>query len=352
MSTILRLPGLIDIHVHLRDPGETLKEDFYTGTCAALAGGVTTVFDMPNNLEPIFTYEKLLEKIRVIRKKAVCDWGLYFGTDGKNTSEFEKVKDLTIGLKVYLNSTTGKLSIKDDSLVEKIFKYWPKNKIIVVHAEGEKINLAIGLATKYRNRMHITHVSTKNDLEKIIAAKTKGLLITCDITPNYLFLTNDDAARLGGFGVVRPSLAIKEDQDYLWSHLKDIDCIATDHASHTISEKLAFNPPSGMPGLETMLSLLLTAVVQNKISIDEIIRLTNINPRKIFDISQDKNTYVEVDMKEKYIIENKNLFTKCGWSPFDGWEVYGKVKSVYIRGAKVFEEGKVLVEPGFGRNVI
>lgn len=352
MSKLLRLPGLIDIHVHLRDPGQTFKEDFYTGTCAALAGGVTTVFDMPNNLEPIFTYKKLLEKINIVKKKAVCDWGLYFGTDGKNIEEFEKVKNYVMGLKIYLNLTTGKYLVDDERQVEKVFEGWPKDKVIVVHAEGEKIDLAIDLCRKYKKKLHITHIATRSDLEKIMDAKLLKLNITCDVTPHHLFLTEKDLPYLDGFGEVKPSLKSQSDADFLRDNLKFIDCIATDHAPHTLKEKKSFDPLSGMPGLETMLPLLLTAVKQKRLVLADIVRLTNTNPQKIFGFKQEENTYVEVDTEEKYVIKNEDLKTKCGWSPFQGWKVTGKVKNVYNRGKKVFSEGKILAEPGFGKNIL
>ncbi len=348
MSNIIRLPGLIDIHVHLRDPGQTYKEDFYTGTCAALAGGVTTVFDMPNKLEPMFTYEKLMEKIKIAQQKAVCDFGLYFGTDGKNLEEFEKVKDLVVGLKVYLSLTTGKYVIENEELVEAVFKKWPKSKVLVVHAEGDRVDLAIKLASKYSSKLHITHVNTKEILEKIISAKKDKLDLTCDVTPHHLFLTNE-YLNSGGFGLVKPALATQKDQEFLWNNLKNIDCIATDHAPHTIVEKKSFNIPAGIPGLDTMLPLLLTAVKNGRLTIDEIVRLTNTNTQKIFKVNQSEDTYVEIDLDEKYKIENKKLKTKCGWSPFEGWKVIGKVKRVFIKGTKVFENGKILVKPGFGQ---
>lgn len=351
MSKRLKLPGLIDIHVHFRDPGQTHKEDFFTGTSVALSGGVTTVFDMPNNLEPIFTYEKLMEKVNIAKQKSVCDWGLYFGTDGKNSGEFEKVVDKVVGLKIYLSLTTGKYVVADEKLIEAVFQKWPKEKILVVHTEGDRIDLSIRLAEKYGNKLHITHVNTKEMLEKIISAKKDNLDITCDVTPHHLFLT-EEYIQTGGFGLVKPSLVTQEEQDYLWKNLNMVDCIATDHAPHTLEEKKSMNVPVGIPGLETMLPLLLTATYEKRLSIEEIIRLTNTNPQKIFGIKQDEYTYVEVDLDEKYKIENKNLKTKCGWSPFEGWEVYGKVKKVFLRGTKVFENGEILVRPGFGQNVI
>lgn len=352
MSNIIRLPGLIDIHVHLRDPGQTHKEDFYSGTSAALAGGITTVFDMPNNRQPIFVEKLLLEKNNIAKEKAVCDYGLYFGTNGRNTDEFEKVKDKAIGLKVYLNMTTGKLLIEDEGLVDKVFKSWPKNKVIVVHAENEKIDLAIDLCRRHKNKIHITHISNRVDLQKIIDAKLKGLPITCDVTPHHLFLTKQDIPYIDGFGDVRPQLQDQQDVDYLWENLDKVDCIATDHAPHTDDERKSFDPPTGVPGLETMLPLLITAFKSKRITLDDTVRLTNANPQKIFGIKQDKDTYVEIDTEEEYEIKNENLFTKCGWSPYHGRKVYGKVVSVYLRGNKVFGYGKTLVSAGFGKNII
>lgn len=346
---LLRLPGLIDIHVHLRDPGETHKEDFFTGTSAALAGGITTVFDMPNNREPIFSVEKLLEKKEIAAQKAVCDWGLYFGTDGKNTAEFEQAASQVIGLKLYLNATTGNLSIEDESLIEKIFQTWPAAKPIVVHTEGERIDLVIRLAQLNGRRLHITHVHEKQILEKIIEAKRSGVLLTCDVTPHHLFLTSDSAAALQGFAIVKPPIRSKEDCEFLWHHLDDIDCIATDHAPHTKEEKSSANPPSGVPGLETMLPLLLTAVSEKKMTIEDIIHKLHDNPMRIFGISDQQDTYVEVDPDEQFIITESQIKTKCGWSPFASRKVKGRVKRVILRGTKVFENGNILTSPGSGK---
>jgi carbamoyl-phosphate synthase/aspartate carbamoyltransferase/dihydroorotase len=150
---------------------------------------------------------------------------------------------------------------------------------------------------------------------------------------------------------VQPPLATKQDIDFLWEHLDQIDFIASDHAPHTRKEKRSINPPAGIPGLETLLPLLLTEVNKRRISIEEIIRLTNTNPQKIFGLKQRQETYLEADLEERYIIEDRNLKTKCGWSPFAGREAVGKVKSVFIRGIKVFENGQILVSPGFGKNI-
>lgn len=347
----MRLPGLIDIHVHLRDPGQTHKEDFYTGTSAALAGGVTTIFDMPNKSFHVLTKEELDIKMNIAKRKAVCDYGFYFGTDGENIHEFDKVADKVVGLKVYLNITTGHVLITAEKL-EKVFLKWPKEKVIVVHTESDTIDLVLNFAARYRNRIHITHVNTKSLLEKIIAAKKDGLNITCDVTPHHLFLTKEDVVKLKGFGEVKPQLETKKDTEFLWEHISDIDCIASDHAPHTIEEKKSDNPPSGIPGLETMLPLLLTAVRDKRIRIEDIIRMTNTNPQKIFGFKQESSSYVEVDTDEKYVIEKDQFKTKCGWSPFEGWEVCGRIRSTFVRGKLAYKDGKILAKTGFGVNII
>ena len=352
MSSLLRLPGLIDIHVHLRDFEESQKEDFFTGTSAAAAGGITTVCDMPNNLRPVFTVARLEEKIAAARKKAVVDCAFYFGSNGQNTEEFVKAAPLVTGLKIYLNVSTGQFKIENEDLLENIFSAWPKEKIIMVHAEGDKVDQALGLAAKFGRKIHITHVSTKRDLEVILSAKKDKIAVTCDTTPNYLFLSDEDFQKMGPLALMKPNLATQSDQEFLWQNLYSIDCISTDHASHTIDEKKSAKPPFGVPGLETLLPLLLTALADGRLTVKEIIRLTNEGPRKIFAIHQDIETYTEAETGGEYKIENKMLLTKCGWSPYDGWTVKGKVVKTVIRGQTVFQNSKILVPPGFGRKVI
>lgn len=345
MSNLI-LPGLIDPHVHLRDPGQTKKEDFYTGTRAALAGGFTTILDMPNNKIPITTFKKLNEKIKIAKKKIVCDVGFYFGSLGDNFNEFKKVKNKVLGIKLYLNKTTGNFLI-DKTVLEKTFSTWKKP--ILVHAEDNMLDVIINLTKKIKNKVHICHISTTKDLKKIIKAKKQGLRITCGVTPHHLFLTEKDVKRLGGFGKMKPPLQSKQNQNFLWKNLRFIDVIESDHAPHTIEEKRGVKPAFGVPGLETTLPLLLTAVSEKKLKIKDIIRLCSTNPAKIFGIKVDKRTYVEVDLNSSFIIHNSSLFTKCGWSPFNGWKVKGKVVKVFIRGKKVFENGKILAKKGSGK---
>jgi len=372
---MLTLPGLIDPHVHLRDPGQTEKEDFYTGTSAALAGGYTCILDMPNNKIPITTLERLDEKIKIAREKIVCDVGFYFGSVGDNLNEFEKVKNKVIGIKLYLNETTGNLKMTDLNLLEKIFTALSSTKIIssqsmslhssilstkkseplksklpiLVHAEEKRVEDVINVVRKIRIQTHFCHISNSFDLKQIIKAKEDNLPISCGVTPHHLFLTEKDVETLGPFAKMKPPLATKKDQDFLWKNLSYIDVVESDHAPHTIEEKKGGEPPYGVPGLETTLPLLLTAMSENRLTIDDIIRLCHKNPAKIFNIQTDPQTKIEINTHDSYFIIPDSLFTKCGWSPFDGWKVKGKVKRVFIRGKKVFEDGKILAKPGFGQ---
>ncbi len=347
---MIRIPGLIDVHVHLRDPGQTEKEDFFTGSLAALAGGFTTILDMPNNKTPITTIEALKEKQRIASEKIVCDVGFYFGSLGENLEDFKVVQDKVMGLKIYLNQTTGNYII-DEKVFKKICEAWPKGKPILLHAEADVIEQMIEIAEQAEQRIHICHISSETEFQTIIKAKNKGYKVTCGVTPHHLFLTQDDEKKLGPFGMMKPSLKSKKDVDFIWKNLNYVDVIESDHAPHTIEEKNSDKPPFGVPGLETTLPLLLTTVSENKLSINRMIELCYENPKKIFKVKTDENTFVEIDEKEEYIIDNKKLFTKCGWSPFAGRKVKGRVKKVFIRGRKVFENDKLLVGPGFGKYV-
>lgn len=350
MSKLI-LPGLIDPHVHLRDLGQNNKEDFYTGTCSALAGGFTTTLDMPNNKIPITTLKKLDEKIKIAKGKTVCDVGFYFGSLGDNLSEFAKVQKKTFGLKLYLNQTTGNFIINRHSLTD-IFIAWKSNakeKPILVHAEDKMLDIVIKLTRKLGIKVHVCHISTAEDLKQIIKAKKNNLSITCGATPHHLFLTKNDVKRLGPFGKMKPILQSKSNQDFLWKNLKFIDVIESDHAPHTIDEKRGEVPPFGVPGLETTLPLLLTAYHDKRLTVADVVRLCHTNPAKIFNIKTDPKTKIEIDLNSSFLIHNSALLTKCKWSPFDGWRLKGKLERVWIRGKIVFENGKILTKPGSGK---
>ena len=345
MNNYLKLPGLIDIHVHLRDPGQTEKEDFATGTSAALAGGFTTVVDMPNNAEPITSPEKLAEKITIAQGKTISDIGFHYGSLGDNLDTFAEAAERSVGLKLYLNQTTGNYLL-DASRLKEIYAAWPAEKVVLLHVEEDLIDVAIESMQDLQRPVHVCHMPSKFILEKIIAAKQQGLPITCGVCPHHLFLTNDDRERLGVYGDMKPSLKTREDQEYLWQHLDDIDIFESDHAPHTHEEKQA--GAHGVPGLETTLPLLLTAMHQGKITLEQIIDKCHTRPAEIFGLPTSDDTFVEVDTSER-VLKNEELLTKCGWSPFAGQTVNGRVVRVTLRGTVVYEDGKVVAQPGSGQ---
>lgn len=347
--TLLKLPGLIDPHVHLREPGQTDKEDFYTGTASALAGGYTTVLDMPNNTIPITTKTLLENKEKIAKEKIVCDVGFHFGTVGDNFDEFANIPKNAFGLKIYLNETTGNFLVQEENL-EHIFDAW-QSRPILLHAEGSTLDRALVVGAKTRKRIHICHISNRHELEAVIRAKEQGVLVTCGVTTHHLFLTQDDERALGPFGKMKPPLQKREDVDFLWKNIAAIDCIESDHAPHTKQEKE--HPengkvPFGVPGLETQLPLLLTAVTEGKLTIDDVLRLCHDGPKTIFHVPQDPDTYTEIDLQASYDIRNTAMHTKCGWTPFAGKRVQGRVVRVFLRGKKVYEDGIVLATPGSG----
>lgn len=327
---MIRIPGLIDVHVHLRDPGQTHKEDFETGTEAALAGGYTYLLDMPNNKEPITTLKKLKNKIRISKKKSKCFVGFYAGTLGNRLEQLMKMEPYVYGLKIYLNKTTGNYLINTERL-EKIFNAWKSRKPVLFHAESDVIDKVIHIAKRKKMRIHICHVSSKNELDAIISAKKDGMKITCGVTPHHLFLTTVDVKNLGPFGLMKPEIS-SEFNEYAWKKLKYIDVIESDHAPHTIEEKRSSKPPFGVPNLDTTLPLLLKAVSDKKLTMKRLQELCYENPKKIFRIPVDKSTFVEIDEEKEYVIDNKNLKTKCRWSPYEGWKVKGKILKVYVKG--------------------
>ncbi|TSC88062.1 MAG: hypothetical protein G01um10147_293 [Microgenomates group bacterium Gr01-1014_7] len=341
MPKKITLPGLVDVHTHLREPGATQKEDFETGTKAAAAGGYTVILDMPNNPIPTVSPQALDQKIALATGRIYCDLGFHFGATKDSTKHFNLLKNKIFGLKVYMNHTTGDLLLEDGHILEEVFSRWPKGKIIMVHAEGETLIKAINFAGKFKSRLHVCHIATKQEIELIKKAKKQGLDISCEVSCHHLFLTEEDAKSLGPFGKVRPPLATEEDRKSLWDNLDSIDMIASDHAPHTKEEKNGPNPPNGVPGLETSLPLLLTAVSEGRLTIEKLIELTNENPRRIFNIPDQPDTFIEVEFTKPYILNPIPLFTKCHWTPFEGMEVRGRVKRVILRGQIVFEDGKI-----------
>uniref|UniRef100_A0A3B3T4R5 Multifunctional protein CAD n=1 Tax=Paramormyrops kingsleyae TaxID=1676925 RepID=A0A3B3T4R5_9TELE len=339
---LIRLPGLIDVHVHLRDPGATHKEDFSSGTAAALAGGITMVCAMPNTTPAVIDANSLATVQKLAKAGCRCDYALFLGASSDNATLLPTIASSSAGLKMYLNDTYSTLKMDNVSLWMEHFEKWPAHLPIVAHAEKQTVAAILMVAQLYQRPVHICHVAKKEEIFIIRAAKQRGIRVTCEVAPHHLFLCEDNVAAIGeGRAQVRPMLGTREDMEALWENLDIIDCFATDHAPHTVKEKDSENPPPGYPGLETMLPLLLTAVSKGRLTIDDIVKRLYENPRRIFSLPPQENTYVEVDLEQEWTIPNHMQFTKSKWTPFKGMSVKGKVRRVVLRGEVAYIDGQV-----------
>ncbi len=388
----LLLPGLIDVHCHLRDPGFTSKEDFLTGTTAALAGGVTTIFDMPNTLPATTTMQALAQKAAEASAKAVCDYGLVFGAAPGNGAEAMAAAPQVAAKKIFIGGTTSADALAPDAVAGH-FNY---PKPVMVHAEDaaviaecesryreslgssttaamhnnirppeaavKAVELAISLAEKARCQLHVCHASTASELELISAAKARGINVSCEVTPHHLFLDESACDLFGNFAKVNPPLRSKADCAALWQGIAagTVDIIASDHAPHLASEKHAdyWQAPSGVPGLETTLPLLLDAVSAGRLPIGKVVELCCLNPAKKFGLRHKGRVekgfdadFVLVDLDGTTVIDDSSLQTKCGWSPFDGRRLQGAIKAVFLRGRLVKEGELIVAKPGTGMNL-
>ena len=352
---MLKLPGLIDPHVHLREPGQTHKEDWDSGTAAALSGGVTMLLAMPNTKPPIFDAASLDLALAAAKAKARCDYAQYLGAGPDNTEWDARLPRQAAGLKMYLDSTFGELRLDDMTLWMQHFRSWPRDLPIVSHSESRSMAAVILMAAIHDRPVHIAHISRREEVLLIKAAKERGIKVTCEVCPHHLFLTRDDIPAISqghpGRGEVRPRLATQEDVAALWAELDVIDCFATDHAPHTLAEKDGENPPPGFPGVETLLPLLLTAVHDGRLTVAQLIEKSLTNPRRIFGLPEQPETWVEVDEDAAYEIHASEMKSRCGWTPFEGWQARGRVRRVVLRGKEAFKDGQVLAGPGSGRNV-
>jgi len=385
------LPGIIDVHVHFRTPGHEQKEDFTTGSAAAIAGGITTVLDMPNNVPPTINSKTLKAKRSLINGKTYVNYGLYIGFDGENFEEIERAKNIS-GIKVYTGSSTASGHVNYENL-KKLFEVTDKlivvhaedqstidenlgrtlvgvegveipasvhSKIRPVHAEVKAITYVCEMAKKYGKRVHIAHVSSEEGLKVIAQYREFG--VTCEVTPHHLTFNREDYEKFGNFLKVNPPIRDKEDVFALWKGIKsgEIDMIATDHAPHTVEEKsLSYEKaPSGVPGVETSLAVMLNAVNDKAMDISEVVKLMCENPAKIFGLKSKGKlekwydadiTVVDLDLEKK--VENKKLFTKCKWSLYDGMSFKGWPVMTFIGGELVYKDGKIVGEP-VGKEVL
>jgi len=349
---MLKIPGLIDVHVHLREPGAVHKEDWESGTTAALAGGFTAVLAMPNTVPPIFDEQSLAQVLDLASQKALCDYAQYLGAGPDNAGIAAHLAPRAAALKMYLDMTYGQLRLDEMSLWQPHFALYPCEYPIVVHAESRTMAAAILFSDLYRHPVHIAHVSLRDEILVIKKAKQAGIPVTCEVAPHHLFLSDQDIPALGaGRSEVRPRLGSIRDQQALWDNLDVIDIFATDHAPHRIEEKDSTAPPPGFPGLETALSLLMTAVRDGRLTMEDIIQRLCINPKRIFALPDQPETWVEIDPDVTWTVRAQDFFSRCGWTPFEGMQVTGKVNKVVLRGATVYQDGVVLASPGYGKDL-
>ena len=309
-GNIRRLPGLIDVHVHTRDPGETQKEDFETATKAALAGGITMICAMPNT-NPALTNSDTFDLVEgIASSKAIADYALFAGASASNSETVHGISGKCAALKMYLNNTHGPLLLQNTLVWREHIKNWQHpTRPICVHAEGQTLAAVLGIAAHYNRHIHVCHVSSEEEIELIKEAKTSGQAVTCEVAPHHLFLTQSKTGdRLRN---VKPPLQSNRDIEALWRNLDVIDCFATDHAPHLTAEKTESCCP-GFPGLQTALPLLLTAAKQGRLTIEDIELRYHTNPLRIFGLPEQPNTYIEVDLDEVYTIPEDGGFSKCG----------------------------------------
>ena len=355
----LIMPGVIDVHIHMREPGITYKEDFETGSKACAKGGITTFYDMPNTVPATTTLENLLNKKELAGKKSVVNFGIHFGgSKNNNIDEIRKVleKKEANTVKIFMNVTTGEMLIEDDEILKGIFE---NSELVLVHAENEMIDKAIALNQKYGKGLYVCHIPSAEELQKVIEAKKDNKLnnekhpIFAEVTPHHLFLNEEireSSERNKMLLRMKPELRKKSDNEFLWKAINEgcIDTIGTDHAPHLIEEKME-KVTFGMPGVETSLALILTAYNEGKIKLPVIQKLMCENPAEIMKIVRRgklKEGYyadvIVVDTEKEWIAGvDDTLESKCGWTPYENWKLKGKNIMTIVNGEIVYEKGKI-----------
>ena len=373
-SGLFILPGAVDSHVHFRDPEDTSKEDFSTGSSSALAGGVTTIMDMPNYRNPPTTsISAYQQKLTIASKKSRCDFQLRFGATERNQKE--AAESGAPQLKIFLTDTRSDLRCSKEAVIQH-FKTFPKQKPVCVHAEDrsrieehetkyhahekirDKISSQIACefvlreAGRLDRRVHLCHLTTGLEIEMVRRYPNA----TYEVNPAYLFLSTPDLKKLGPMGKINPPLRDKREQAALWRELGEDTIIASDHAPHLLSHKAEGAP--GYPGVGTMLPLMMQAVHEKKITLQQLVRMCSYNPSHAFKLTgkwpfgvNADADFILVDMKKKWKITAENRLSKCGWTPFEGKEVYGKIEATYLRGKLAYDGESVISKPGSGKEV-
>ena len=383
---LIVLPGCIDTQVHFREPGSTDAEDLNSGSKAAILGGITSVFEMPNTNPPTSNLIEFQKKIDLAKNRMFTNHAFYFGATPDNSNELSNLKNLVgcCGVKLFAGSSTGDLLVDKEKDIEKIFEH--TSKVVAVHSEDEEIlntnkklikdgdvhshpvwrseecaisstRRIVRIAERYKKKAHILHITTKQEIDFL--SQHKGN-ITFEITPQHLTIFAPDCYdKLGTFAQMNPPIRKKEHHDRLWNAVKNsiVDVLGSDHAPHSKEDKKKKYPasPSGMPGVQTILPIMLNHINNKKLNLEQLIKLMCENPCKIFGI-QNKGYIKEgfdadltiVDMNKQQIIKNEMMATKCGWTPFHDMTIKGFPIATIVNGKTVMSDGKVITE-GFGQ---
>lgn len=379
------LPGVIDTQVHFREPGLTHKEDLETGSRAAVQGGVTAVFEMPNT-DPVTTSAAALDdKVKRASGRMHCDFAFFVGGNHANVGELPDLERLpgAAGIKVFIGSSTGKLLVSDDAGLRAILKAIRRRASF--HAEDEtrleerkKLRVEndprshpvwrdeiaallatqrlVALAHETGKRVHVLHVSTAEEIEFLADHKD---VASVEVTPHHLTMAAPECyERLGTRAQMNPPVRDARHRDALWRGLAQgvVDILGSDHAPHTLEEKAKPYPssPSGMTGVQTLVPLMLDHVNAGRLTLERFVDLTSAGPARLFGIAGKGRIaagfdadFTVIDLKRKQTIKNEWIASKCGWTPYDGVEVTGWPVGTFVRGAKVMWEGD-LVMPSTG----
>lgn len=346
-------PSFIDPHVHVREPGYDYKEDWETCTRAAVKGGVTAIFDMPNNKIIVADKKTLREKAVIAMRKSYVNFGLYIALTDGNVEEIQSsdIQDAVCGIKIYLSKTTGKITVQSEQALINVFN---QERPVLVHTGGidglERVLFCYEKASKkFRgvSVLYICHVSTGEEVSLLKKWKRKYPRIHAEVSPHHLYLNTDNYS---GYRGVLPPLSSSSNNDALWEGIREgtIDVLGSDHAPHSVEEKKGPNPPSGFPGLETSLPLMFNAYKEKRLNLEQLIRLTSGNIRRLFQLRGSagirENEVADCTLLEEgeYSIGEDGYVTKCGWSPFHGWKSFFRPVITFVNGSIACEKGKFI----------
>ena len=376
------LPGIIDTQVHFREPGSTDAEDLESGSRAAVLGGVTSLFEMPNTNPPTSNLFEFDKKLQAAKNRMHSNYAFYFGATPDNTDQLARLKDVEgcCGVKLFAGSSTGNLLVDKEADIEKVIS--SSDRVVSIHSEDEDIiklrkkfirkgdvhshpewrnvecamsstRRVVKIAERYNKKIHVLHVTTKDEVDFLAMHKKN---VTFETTPQHLTLYAPDCYdKLGTYAQMNPPLRTKEHYDRLWVAIKNniVDVLGSDHAPHLKEnkDKEYPNTPSGMPGVQTIFPVMLDHVNNGKLTLQQLINLMCENPCRIFGIKN--KGYIKegfdadltiADMNKEVTIKNEMIASKCGWTPFNNHKVKGFPVGTIVNGHLVMSDGKVILE--------